>query len=329
MPEVGIGVRKGALWFFAIASLLCAELPADADTPAAMSYAGPCDASAAVAIDAAQFVVANDESNLLMTYRFGEPKSLRSLDVSRFLDIGKKQEADIEGAATIGARTYWITSHSRNSKDQVLASRYRLFATELRNDDKHPLVTVGKPYKRLLHDLTNTPSLARFHLASAARRAAEQSGGLNIEGLAATPEGHLLIGLRNPLPDDHAVVIPLTNPAEVVDGARAKLGEPFELDLGRRGVRSIELIGASYLIVAGPIADEGAFALYRWSGKRGDAAVLDPVDLGALRPEALFAIPQTTEVQLLSDDGGVVTAGVACKARALKSQTFRGLVVRP
>jgi hypothetical protein len=322
-------LRKEILGFFGIAGLLCAGLPTHADTPAAMSYAGPCDASAAVAIDASQFVVANDESNVLMTYRFGEPKSLRSLDVSRFLDIGKKQEADIEGAATIGARTYWITSHSRNSKDQVQSSRYHLFATELRDDAKHPLVTVGKPYKRLLRDLTNAPPLARFGLAAAARLAAEQTGGLNIEGLAATPEGHLLIGLRSPLPDDHALVIPLQNPAEVVDGINAKLGEPFELDLGRRGVRSIEFVGGSYLIVAGPIADEGTFALYRWSGKRGDAAVLDPVDLGSLRPEALFAIPQTTQVQLLSDDGGVITARVACKARALRLQTFRSLVVQP
>jgi hypothetical protein len=322
-------LRRKSLGFFGIASLLCVGLPTHADTQTAMSYAGSCDASAAVAIGASQFVVANDESNVLTTYRFGEPKSLRSLNLSRFLNIGKKQEADIEGAATIGARTYWITSHSRNSKDQVQASRYRLFATEMRDDDTHPLVPVGKPYTRLLRDLTKSPPLERFGLAAASRLAAEQVGGLNIEGLAATPDGRLLIGLRNPLPDDRALVVPLENPADVVGGRRATLGEPFELDLGRRGVRSIEFIGGSYLIVAGPIADEGTFALYRWSGKRADATVLDPVELGSLRPEALFAIPQTTQVQLLSDDGGVMTADVACKTRPLKSQTFRSLVLQP
>ena len=167
-------------------------------------------------------------------------------------------------------------------------------------------------------------------MKAASRLAAEADGGLNIEGLAATPEGQLLIGFRNPLPEERAIVIPLENPTEVVDGKRAKLGEPFELNLGRRGIRSIEWVGGSYLIVAGPTADEGSFALYRWSGKRGESAMpIDSVDLGSLRPEALFAIPQTPQVQLLSDDGGVVTGGVECKNLPPSRQTFRGLVVAP
>ncbi len=306
-------------------SVLCVGI-ARADSKPSMNYSGPCDASAAVATSADDFIVANDESNVLVTYRRGQPQSIRSLDVSRFLGVGRK-EADIEGAATIGSRIYWIASHSRNSKGQVESSRYRLFATDLNAGE---VVPVGRPYKHLLHDLTETPSLARYHLERAARRAAEANGGLNIEGLAATPDGQLLIGLRNPLPDERALVIPLENPAEAVDGGRARLGEPFELNLGRRGIRSIERVGASYLIVAGPIVDEGSFALYRWSGKRGDAAEpLNPVDLGSLRPEALFAIPQTSQVLLLSDDGDVVIGGVECKKLPANRQTFRSLVVTP
>ena len=292
-------------------------------------YSGPCDASAAVATSPNAFVVANDESNVLVTYRFGEPKAMRSFDVSRFLGVGKR-EADIEGAAAIGERIYWISSHGRDSKGLARPNRDRLFAAVLTNDPDNPLITVGKPYKRLLKDLTESPALAHYHLGAASKLAAEADGGLNIEGLAATPDGRLLIGFRNPLPDERALVVPLENPAEVVDGKRAKLGTAFELNLGRRGIRSIELIDGEYLIVAGPTTDEGSFALYRWSGKRDDPAVpLPSVDLGTLRPEALFAIPGTAKVQLLSDDGGVTNSGVECKKLPAAQQTFRSLVVTP
>ncbi len=296
---------------------------------AVIAYEGPCDASAAVATGPNEFVVANDETNVLFSYRLGEPKAIGSLDLTQFLGVGRNQEADIEGAAAIDSRVYWISSHSRNSKGQARSSRYRLFATELRNDAANRIVPVGKPYKHLLHDLTESASLARYHLAAASKLAAEADGGLNIEGLAATPEGQLLIGFRNPLPDERALLVPLENPGEVVDGKRARLGEAFELNLGRRGIRSIELMDGRYLIVAGPTADEGSFALYRWSGKRGDAAEPIAVDLGSLRPEALFAIPQTAKVQLLSDDGGVASAGVECKNLPAAKQTFRSLVITP
>jgi hypothetical protein len=167
-------------------------------------------------------------------------------------------------------------------------------------------------------------------LDKAARRTPEADGGLNIEGLAATADGKLLIGLRNPLPQQRALIIPLDNPAEVIAGQPARFGEPILLDLGERGIRSIERIGNSYLIVAGPTADHGSFALFRWSGRRDDAPTpVSGIDLGNLRPEALFAIPDSNRVQLLSDDGGVVINGVECKRLPPASQSFRSLNITP
>jgi hypothetical protein len=185
----------------------------------------------------------------------------------------------------------------------------------------------GAPYRELLRDLVEHPPLAPYRLGEASARAAEAAGGLNIEGLAATPGGGLLIGFRNPLRSGRALVVPLDNPAEVIEGKRARLGAPIELDLGGRGIRSLELVDAAYYVVGGPVADRGTFALFRWSGRAGDAPTPVPVDLGSLRPEALFAVPGTDRIVLLSDDGGVEQGGKACKDLEAPLQQFRGMTL--
>lgn len=295
-----------------------------------LTYSGPCDASAAVALDAEHFVVGDDEHNTLYIYRRGQAQAITSLNLSKFLDSGADQESDIEGAAAIGQRIYWISSHGRDGKGKARPERHRFFATEVLPGNPPALKPVGEPYTRLLHDMEESAVLKPYKLGDAARLAAEAVGGFNIEGLAATPEGTLLIGLRNPLPRQRALLIPLENPGEVITGRRARFGTPIELDLGRRGIRSIERVGESYLIAAGPTADSGSFALFRWSGRHGDAASpLPRIRLDDLRPEALFAIPHTGQVQLLSDDGGVTIHGIKCKKLPTSRQTFRSLIVTP
>lgn len=314
----------------ALTVLVAAGLPAYSGAQQIVTYSGPCDASAAVALDATYFVVGDDEHNTLHVYRQGQAQAVGSLDLSKFLATAADEESDIEGAAAIGTRIYWITSHGRNSKGKARPSRQRFFATEVLPGQPPTLKPVGQAYVDLLRDMTEADALKPYRLGDAARLAAEAEGGLNIEGLAATPDGTLLIGLRNPLPQQRALVIPLLNPSEVINGVRARFGAPIELDLGQRGIRSIERVGSSYLIVAGPPADSGSFALYRWSGQAADAATpVADIDLKELRPEALFAIPGSSRVQLLSDDGGVKIAGVECKKLPAAQQTFRSLAVTP
>ncbi len=188
------------------------------------------------------------------------------------------------------------------------------------------LVPAGTPYTRLLDDLAADPALSRYRLADAAKLAAEAQGGFNIEGLAATQDGQLLLGLRNPLFEGRALVIPLANPAQMIDGtSRARFGPAVELDLGGRGIRTIDLVDGAYLIVAGPIADAGTFAMYRWSGRAQDTPVALDRELRTLRPEALVAWPDA--IDLLSDDGGVRVDGVECKALPAARQSFRVLTV--
>ena len=256
-------------------------------------------------------------------------RSLRS-NLSNFLATAADEESDIEGAAAIGTRIYWITSHGRNSKGKARPSRQRFFATDVVPGEPPTVKPVGRAYADLLRDMFAADPLKPYRLEAAARRPPEADGGLNIEGLAATADGKLLIGLRSPLQQQRALLIPLDNPDDVITGERAQFGAPIELDLGGRGIRSIERFGSSYLIVGGPNADRGSFALFRWSGQSGDQPT--PVtrsDLKDLRPEALFAIPGSDRAQLLSDDGGVKIAGVECKKLPVAQQTFRGLAVTP
>jgi hypothetical protein len=287
------------------------------------TYRGMCDASAAAALDAHHFVVANDERNQLKIYQRGAADPVDVVDLAPFLGTKQNKESDLEGAATIGDRIYWISSHGRNGKGEEQERRYRFFATEALT--REPWVRpVGKPYTRMLDDLVAADELKPYKLAEAASRAPKLDGGFNIEGLAATPEGDLLIGLRNPAPAGKALVVHLRNPAEVVEGEKAQFGQVAELDLGGRAIRSIELVGLAYMIVAGPTGKTGDFALYRWSGDADEAPLeLGHVDFTQARPEALFAIPGTRMVQILSDDGGA-----HCKDIPEEEQSFRSVVVR-
>ena len=249
------------------------------------------------------------------------------LPLGAFLGTAADKESDLEGAAAVGSRIYWISSHGRNKNGKLREERHRFFATEVDSRTVPPsLRPVGLPHTGLLEDLLSADALKRYKLKDAAQRAPEAAGGFNIEGLAATADGKLLIGLRNPLVAGRALLVPLENPDAVVNGKAARIGTPILLDLGGRGIRSIERMGSTTLIVAGAPDDSGGFALYQWSGKADDAPVLvKDMDFGSLRPEALFELPMSNRMQFLSDDGGVETGGMACKDRPAADRSFRSL----
>ena len=179
--------------------------------------------------------------------------SIKEFDCSAFLRLeGKSPEADLEGAARLGDRAFWIGSHGRNKDGKERLNRRCLFATDIRAmDGEVALVPVGKPYRRLLDDLINDSRFAQFHLAEAARHAPKEAGALNTEGLSATADGHLLIGFRNPIPGGHALLIPLLNPNEVIEGKPARFDPAVQLDLGGLGIRDIAYHEGIYIIIGG------------------------------------------------------------------------------
>lgn len=278
------------------------------------TYKGICDGSAGIAITADLFIVANDDSQRLRVYRRGQSEPLMEFDkdLNQFLGTNdiNDQEADIEATARLNNRVYWITSHGRDSDGDERETRRRFFATEIEiARNKVTIEPVQQPYTRLLDDLFRAESLSNYKnlLQMAATIAPEEKNGLNIEGLAATPEGHLLIGFRNPiLPNGDALVVPFLNPSNVVNGETAQFGNPIGLPLGGLGIRSIDYVEArkSYWIIAGPSGDQGEFKIFEWAGSGEPKPRTDVLFDNKMHPEGLVTFPgDQSHVLVLIDDG--------------------------
>ena len=307
---------------------------APAQSARAVRRGGICDGSAGIALSTGYLVVANDENNVLSIYQSDTGSvPIGRVQLSGTLGVAGRpnREADIEAAATIGDTAYWITSHTSTKRGAPLVDRHRFFATVEERTGSIPTVrSAGRVYGGLVSALVGDTALARYGIAAASRRPPEETGGLNIEGLAATPDGGLLIGFRNPVPEGRALVVPIENPADVIFRERQpRLGRAKTLALGGRGIRSIEYVAAmrAYVVVAGSPNGGRDFALYRWSGAAADAPrLLQGID--GLSPEAIVVeSAHPNRLLLLSDDGGRRIGGRECKDLDDSRKFFRSVVV--
>jgi hypothetical protein len=265
-----------------------------ASTAGSFEYKGACEASAGVFVDDKHFVVASDETNRLQLYERGKPVPIgKGFDMQPFTSFDK---SDLEGAAVIKDRVYWISSHSFNNDGEDKKKRKVFFATKIDTAGGRPTLTpVGTPAKGL-----------RDALVAAAGVAKEK---INVEALAATPNGELLIGLRGPLRDKDALVVPFKNPAAVIEqGAAPKFDKAVPIHLNGLGLRSMDLLPggtARYIIIAGPVEDAAGFGAFLWDGPGSKPTQIEGIDLKGLTPEGAIAVPGQNVVQLLSDDANV------------------------
>jgi len=309
------------------AFLLTAPSGCPAPAVTTLLHSGMGGASAAVDVGGGRIAVANDEDNRLRIFRTdadGPPES--SVDVSGFLHVeGRNIEADLEGAARIGDRIYWIGSHGRAKDGRLRPNRQRLFATAIITaaDGAKSLRPVGFPCRNLLDQLVGSAAAQDLGLGVAMGIAPNEPGGLNIEALSEGPGGSLYIGFRSPVPAGKALVVPLLNPDEVVDGKPARFGTALRIDLGGRGLRDMAWNGRSwYLLGGGGGGEDRKPRLYRWTGGTSPAEHLAARGLKDLNPEALTVLG-TGEAQSLlvcSDDG---------KRNATQGRSFRSIRLQP
>ena len=103
-------------------------------------------------------------------------------------------------------------------------------------------------------------------------------------------------------------VVAWRNARDVVDRKAAPvLGEPIALDLGARGIRSIEYSSrhACYFILGGAHASVRITELFRWDGSP-DSRPVSLRKFGDLNPEAVVPVPGSPALRIFSDDGTVL-----------------------
>lgn len=309
------------------------------------------ESSAVVAMDASYMFVADNEHEALRLYtRFPSGycvPPVYSFNARPFLNLSSRNpECDIEAAVMVNThdtnRIFWLASHSNSTSGKVRTNRHRLFATRIIGDGSgsppYSLEYIGR-YEHLRTDLilwdkTNLhgkgANYYRLEDGAASGVTSEDVGGFNMEGLCIGPDGtSAYLAFRTPLVNGsgattsnsqrtNALIIPLKNISELVAGnpvsgpGKAKFGTPFTLNLGGRGIRSIDSSHPGhYLITAGPTGQTDApsanFRLFTWTGDPSDAPVehlttfpksFDPE--GAILPA--MPIATNTIVQFVSDD---------------------------
>lgn len=288
--------------------------------PEMQLYYQMCDASAAVAINDSFFIVANDEDNILRIYHQYGTRPAFSFDLSRFLDIeydSKSPESDLEGATPIGSFYFFISSFGRNKSGAIRYNRHQFFALHI-DEGTFEMKMIGRSHHDLLKDIIFADEGNRKYLYEAYQpnrekvgRLAPKKQGVNIEGLAATPDGKAIyIGFRNPLHQGKALLVKLNNPFDVVLGrSEPDLSPIILLDLEGKGIRCMEYVPhlQHYFIIAGPRDGDSTFAYYLWSGKDQEAPKRC-FDIGQpfgdnFTPEAFTFFENQDRSLFLSDDG--------------------------
>jgi predicted extracellular nuclease len=329
---------------------------------------GASDASTAIAFDGNYMLVADDEDQTIRLYdRHNSGAPLNAFNFTSSLGLSGSSEVDIEASSRLNDVIYWMGSHSNNSSGGDRPNRERIFATEIGGSGVNTTLTFQGYYQFLEDDLiawdnSNGHGLGTGFLGLAASAVAgvipESTGlnGFNIEGLTFAPDNTTAyIGFRAPnlpIPErNQALIVPVTNFTSLpalnggVSGS-ANFGDPIFLDLGGRGIRSIERNSNNqYVIIAGP-ADQATgiapkdFRLYTWNGNPADSPILRSADLTALSAsggsfESIVTVPDSlnssTMLELLVDNGDTIwyNNGVISKDLSQDNQQkFRREVVQ-
>jgi hypothetical protein len=171
---------------------------------------------------------------------------------------------DLEGITTDGTHFYVVGSQSK-SKGGDLAGLVR-FRFDAQNRRAEGVESISGLKRFLVEGVAELRGMAERKY---------KDGGINVEGLAWDARGRsLLLGLRSPVVDGQALVVPLrlrdpraafTSDNLEVEGAKA-----IRLPLGGAGVRSIEYDerARAFRVIAGagPNSEKLDFKLWEWDG---------------------------------------------------------------
>jgi hypothetical protein len=223
-------------------------------------------------------------------------KDGRQLEPAVAVPLGVRV-GDLEGITTDGTWYYAVGSQSKpefvNGAGLV---RFRFDPAARRIDG--------------VESVNGLRSWVLSRLPSVATAAGTKADGFNIEGLAwDAKQNRLLMGLRSPVIDGQAVIIPLDlgKARDHLAVDRITLSEPdtIRLPLDNSGIRSMEFDAArgAFRVLA---ASRGAapFRLWDWTGASDRAAVVktDASFAAKLKPEGVTAVKGAQDFTLIVFD---------------------------
>ena len=325
-------------------------------------FTGASDGSAAMDVGGGYMLVGDDENQALRLYnRSNSGMPANSFDFTSSLNLtqlsgGIPREMDIEASTRSGNTIYWLGSHSNASGGNNRPNRSRIFSTTLTGTGSSASLTYVARYDFFKADLqtwdsSNAHGLGAnfFGLTASSTTGiipeAADGSGFNIEGFSFAPNSTstAYVAFRAPIIPvtnrTKALIVPITNLSSLLSSTggtagSTAFGTPIQLDLGGRGIRSLECNSNGCLIVAGTASAGNDFKLYTWTGLAADAPVMRSANLTALNSDGSFEgiaeMPTgalstwaTQNVQLIVDNGDAVYYNDAVIAKELTQNNFK------
>jgi hypothetical protein len=231
-----------------------------------------------------------------------------------FVDDGRSGECfwvrlDGSGRQAGPIKTVFIDA-SVEDPESITFDGYHFYIAGSQSDPKagkrNALVRFNfDPTSAAVSNLEKIEDLRGFLLKSMPELKAESEkagaeGGLNVEGITWDPDNQrLLLGLRSPMAEDQALVLPIRfkdlNGPFVIENLEPAAPEAIKLRLGDLGIRDIHYDSRlkSFLIIAGAPKEreKGGYTLWSWDGRPGEQGLrrimaLDP----RLKPEGITRV---------------------------------------
>lgn len=204
------------------------------------------------------------------------------------INLGVQIE-DLEGITTDGTYFYVVSSQARpKTVEKAGLARFK-FNVESQVAEGVESIQGLKEF--LLENLAE--------LRDEGRRKGKH-GGINIEGIAwDSRRGRLLLALRSPIIDEHALIAPLRlrNPRGVlsVDNLEVAGSKLIRLPLGGSGIRGIEYDGRKnvFRLIAGAAEDQDQtdFVLWEWNGDESQTVLKETTRFNPrLKPEGVARV---------------------------------------
>ncbi len=277
-------------------------------------YEGMCDASGAVALPEGsfgdRFLMVDSADSIVRIYAVGTPDMPAGTDVGATLSGWNRDGIDIEAATWLDGEALLVGTLGRDTSGGAQDADWQFLSVAVAED--HTVHATPGRSDRLLAGLAALdPDLAAAigDLGADDPDLAPERTGINLEGMSVAADGaSLFLGFRNPVPAGQSILIKLLNPKAVLfEDVDPAFEPPVRLDLGGRGIRSMEYApaAAAYFIVAGPAGAEGDFDLYRWI--EGEPPLPVPgarealASLPGFAPDGLIVDQTGTRLQLFSD----------------------------